>query len=69
MVNLRGDLLIAWCAISVLFPSASAHMGMRGHVMEMRDETPPDALPPPRKMTGIGNVHMRITARPEAQMW
>ncbi|HWF48265.1 MAG TPA: tetratricopeptide repeat protein, partial [Bryobacteraceae bacterium] len=48
---------------------ASAQMDMSGHTMETRDETPPDRLPVPQRMTGIGNVHMRITATPEAQMW
>ncbi len=37
--------------------------------MEMKDEIPPDRLPPPQKMTGIGNVSMQITATPEAQAW
>jgi tetratricopeptide (TPR) repeat protein len=44
-------------------------MNMSGHTMETRDETPPDRLPAPQKMAGIGNVHMRITAKPKAQMW
>lgn len=35
----------------------------------MKDEIPPDQLPPPQKMTGIGNVSMQITATPEAQAW
>jgi hypothetical protein len=33
------------------------------------DETPPDKYPVPEKLTGIGNVHIKITAKPEAQMW
>jgi tetratricopeptide (TPR) repeat protein len=37
--------------------------------MGTREQTPPDQLPPPQKMTGIGNVHMQITAAPDAQMW
>lgn len=44
-------------------------MNMASMGMETQDETPPGALPVPLKMTGIGNVHMRITATPEAQMW
>jgi tetratricopeptide (TPR) repeat protein len=40
-----------------------------GHAMEMQDETPPDKLPAPLKMTGIGNSHLQITAKQEAQMW
>src|SRR5215469_190004 len=29
----------------------------------------PDQLPVPRRMTGIGNSHIKITATPEAQAW
>ena len=46
-----------------------AQMNMSAHVMETQDETPPGELPVPREMTGIGNVHMQITATAEAQMW
>src|SRR5690242_21545403 len=42
---------------------------MSGHAMEMRDEVAPEKLPPPQKLTGIGNAHIRITATPEAQAW
>jgi hypothetical protein len=42
---------------------------MAGHVMQTRDEIPPEKLPPPEKLTGIGNAHIKITATPEAQMW
>jgi len=37
--------------------------------MDMREEVAPEKLPPPEKLTGIGNAHIRITASPEAQMW
>jgi hypothetical protein len=40
-----------------------------GHVMEMQDEIPPEKLPPPIRIAGIGNAHLEITAAPEAQMW
>jgi hypothetical protein len=39
------------------------------HAMGTRDETAPDKLPPPQKLTGIGNVHVKISAAPEVQMW
>ncbi len=48
---------------------ALAQMTMPSHARDTRNETPPDQLPAPQKMTGIGNVSMRITATPEAQMW
>ena len=42
---------------------------MTCHSMDTREEVPPEKLPPPQKLTGIGNAHIRITATPEAQMW
>jgi len=33
------------------------------------DEIPPDKLPAPQKLSGIGNVRIQITATPDAQMW
>src|SRR6202008_1403637 len=47
----------------------SAQNPMAGHVMQTRDEIPPDQLPPPQNLPGIGNAHIKITAPPEAQMW
>ncbi len=44
-------------------------MNMSSPVMETKDEIPPDQLPAPKKLTGIGNVHMQVTATPEAQAW
>src|SRR5581483_10130090 len=49
--------------------AAAGQMNMSGHVMETQNEIPPADLPPPQKMTGIGNAHLQITAAPEAQMW
>jgi hypothetical protein len=48
---------------------ALAQMNMAGRVMEMQNEIPPEKLPAPVRMSGIGNAHMEITATPEAQMW
>ena len=43
---------------------------MAGHDMgQMKEIPPPEKLPPPLKMTGIGNSHLTIKATPEAQMW
>jgi hypothetical protein len=47
----------------------NAQAGMTCHPMDMRVEVAPEQLPPPQKLTGIGNAHIRITATPEAQMW
>ena len=41
-----------------------------GHDMSgMLPITPPDKLPAPVRMTGIGNAHITITATPDAQAW
>ena len=41
-----------------------------GHDMaDMEPVLPPEKLPPPVPMTGIGNAHITITATPEAQAW
>ena len=42
---------------------------MAAHTMETQDETPPEKLPVPQVMSGIGNAHIQITATPEAQKW
>jgi len=34
-----------------------------------REELAPEKLPVPEKLPGIGNVHIKITGTPEAQMW
>ena len=39
------------------------------HAMGTRELTSPDKLPAPEKITGVGNVHLKITATPEAQTW
>jgi tetratricopeptide (TPR) repeat protein len=45
--------------------------GMAGHDMgvQMKEIPAPEKLPAPLKMTGIGNSHIAITGKPEAQMW
>lgn len=41
-----------------------------GHNMaNMRPVPPPEQLPAPTRMSGIGNAHITITATPEAQAW
>lgn len=45
-------------------------MDMSGHVMSVQKQVDPAQLPPPRKMTGIGNLHLAISStKPEAQTW
>ena len=47
----------------------SAQGAMNCHPMEKRELVAPEKLPPPQKLTGIGNAHIRITATAESQMW
>jgi tetratricopeptide (TPR) repeat protein len=66
--------LSAFCLTLSLFPpkSALAQCHMTGHDMggmQMKEIPAPDKLPPPLKMTGIGNSHITITATPDAQAW
>jgi tetratricopeptide (TPR) repeat protein len=59
-------------ALALLGPALlrlPAQMNMGSHVMEMQDEIPPEKLPPPVRIAGIGNAHLEITAAPEAQVW
>jgi tetratricopeptide (TPR) repeat protein len=50
-------------------PRAVSQTGMMCHSMGTQDEIAPDKLPVPQKLSGIGNVHIKITATPEAQAW
>lgn len=61
--------LLAVC-LAVSQPSDSwAQMNMSDYTMGTEYQTPPGELPPPQKMTSIGNAHIKITASPEAQVW
>ena len=66
---------LAACLLSTLFlivgsaQQLPAQTAMNCHTMDTREEVPPEKLPPPQTLTGIGNAHIRITATPEAQMW
>jgi tetratricopeptide (TPR) repeat protein len=48
---------------------ASAQMGNMPGMADMQPILPPEQLPAPAKMTGIGNSHIAIKASPEAQAW
>jgi len=43
--------------------------GMACHTAQTQEAVAPEKLPPPEKLSGIGNVHLEITASPEAQAW
>jgi hypothetical protein len=65
-------LLMGTCAVAGFATPLRAQSAMVGHAMgppETVDEMPPEKYPVPQKMDGIGNVHIKTTASPEAQMW
>lgn len=65
-----GRFLSLVVSASLLVGTAHAQMAMAGHDMaQMKPVPPPDTLPAPLKMTGIGNSHLKITASPDAQEW
>jgi tetratricopeptide (TPR) repeat protein len=59
----------AFC-VAGLVGVAVAQMNMSAHDMgQMKAVAPPETLPAPLKMDGIGNSHLKIKATPEAQAW
>ncbi|HEY6370918.1 MAG TPA: hypothetical protein VIX37_10085, partial [Candidatus Sulfotelmatobacter sp.] len=60
---------IAVCLIFGWAQVMSAQSGMTCHPMETREAVAPEKLPPPQRLTGVGNAHIRITAMSEAQTW
>ncbi len=67
--KLAAFALLTFCLIVGYAQRMPAQTAMNSHPMDTREEVPPEKLPPPQKLTGIGNAHIRITATPEAQMW
>ncbi len=67
--EIAGLGMLAACLLLSQTQRAAAQAGMNGHSMGVQDEISPDKLPTPQKLSGIGNVHIQITATPEAQMW
>ena len=61
--------ILVLAVLSPALPNIAAQMNMASHAMEMQDEIPPEKLPPPVHIAGIGNAHLEITAAPEAQVW
>ena len=61
-------ILAAALALSLL-PSLALAQQPMCHAMGTRDILPPDKLPAPEKISGVGNVHLKITAAPEVQTW
>jgi tetratricopeptide (TPR) repeat protein len=65
--GIRAIVVVAFLAMT-LSTTALAQKPMC-HAMGTRDLVLPDKLPAPEKISGVGNVHLKITATPEAQTW
>ncbi len=61
--------IIAAAVLALTLSTSTPAQKPMCHAMGTRDETPPDKLPAPQKLAGIGNVHLKITASPEVQTW
>ena len=62
--------LLGIAGISLLALHVQSQQMPAGHDMGgMQAIVPPDQLPVPVPMTGIGNSHITITATPQAQVW
>jgi tetratricopeptide (TPR) repeat protein len=69
---MKAAALLAFALVAIApWPLCSAQMDMSSHgaAMTMKEIPPPEKLPVPVKMTGIGNSHITINSTPEAQMW
>jgi tetratricopeptide (TPR) repeat protein len=47
----------------------AAQSAMNCHAMGTQEAVAPEKMPPPEKLTRIGNAHIAIKTTPEAQMW
>ena len=64
----RAAAAVTALAIGLTAPWSVAQMACHD-MTGMQAVPPPEHLPAPEKMTGIGNGHLKITATPEAQAW
>lgn len=67
--SVTGLVLLAILVAIGQLQQTAGQSAMAGHAMGIRDQMPPETLPEPQKLNGIGNVALKITATPEAQMW
>ena len=66
----RWRVAIGLTFISIASVSIAQQNMPAGHNMaDMQPVLPPEQLPAPIRMSGIGNAHIAITASPEAQAW
>jgi len=69
-----GSIGTAAAALALVLATAGAQL-LPAQTMNMKDMAdmapvpPPEQLPVPIHMTGIGNSHIAIKANPDAQVW
>jgi tetratricopeptide (TPR) repeat protein len=56
-------------SLSTPRPFAQQSMGANHNMADMQPVLPPEQLPAPVRMSGIGNAHITITANAEVQAW
>lgn len=64
----RIGLVLLATTTAMLAPAQQA-MNAGHNMADMQPVLPPEQLPVPIRMTGLGNAHITITATPEAQAW
>ena len=65
-----AGLRLIFLVVAAAIPLTAQQSTPAGHNMaDMQPVPPPEQLPVPIHMTGIGNAHIAITASPEAQQW
>ena len=61
---------LIFLVVAATYPVCAQQSMPAGHNMaDMQPVPPPEQLPAPIHMTGIGNAHIAITGSPEAQVW
>jgi tetratricopeptide (TPR) repeat protein len=68
-MRFAASFLLAPAFTLVLLPRCQAQAGAMPPMDDMKTVPPPDQLPAPVRMTGIGNSHITIKASVEAQRW
>ncbi|HEY2823039.1 MAG TPA: hypothetical protein VGJ06_18485 [Candidatus Acidoferrum sp.] len=69
ILGIRAAFATALFAFALLSAATASAQKPMSHAMGTRDLVAPDKLPAPEKISGFGNVHLKITATPEAQLW
>jgi len=65
----RFHLCVIFIAIATAAATAQQPMDAGHNMGDMQPVPPPEQLPAPIRMTGIGNAHITITASPDVQAW